>query len=89
MTGLKIEKLYLSKNGIAYLNEGDQIKIDGEDAYRDIQGLPRYVNPKDYRAGSEISSSFFGSVKTTNYNGDVKGVGLSVTCTLTGDKVQV
>ena len=78
---------YQSKNGIAYLNEGDQIKIDGEDAYRDIQGLPRYVNPKDYRAGSEISSSFFGSVKTTNYNGDVKGVGLSVTCTLTGDKV--
>ena len=78
---------YQSKNLIANLNVGDKIKIDGENAYRDIQGLPKYVNPKDYRSGSEVSSNFFGSVSTTNYNGDVNGVGLSVTCTLTGDKV--
>ena len=81
------ESFYVTKNLLSYLNEGDVIKIDGEDSYRDVQGLPRYVNPKDYRAGAEISSKYYGSILTTNYGGDIKGVGLSVTCTIEGGKV--
>ena len=81
------ESFYVTKNLLSYLNEGDVIKIDGEDSYRDVQGLPRFVNPKDYRPGAEVSSKYFGSISTTNYSGDVKGVGLSVTCTVEGGKV--
>jgi len=81
------ESFYVTKNLLSYLNAGDVIKIDGEDGYRDVQGLPRFVSPKDYRPGSEVSSKFFGSIKTTNYNGDISGTGLSVTCTVEGGKV--
>ena len=81
------KSFYVTKNLLSYLNEGDVIKIDGEDGYRDVQGLPRFVNPKDYRPGSEVSSKYFGSIKTTNYNGDISGSGLSVTCTIEGGKV--
>tara|TARA_B100000214_G_scaffold20291_1_gene13552 strand:+ start:2465 stop:11026 length:8562 start_codon:yes stop_codon:yes gene_type:complete len=81
------DTFYKSHNLISRLNKGDVIKIDGEDSWRDIQGLPRYVNPKNYNPGAEISSKFFGSVTTTNYSGDTRGVGLSVTCTIDNGKV--
>ena len=55
--------------------------------FRTIKKLPQFVNPKDYRDGSEISSKFYGSVGTTNYNGETKGVGLSVTCTIENGQV--
>ena len=81
------EAFYKSHNLLARLNQGDVIKIDGEDSYRDVQNLPRYVNPKNYNPGAEISAKFFGSVSTTNYNGITRGVGLSVTCTINSGKV--
>ena len=72
---------------LSNLNDGDLIQIDGEDGYRTINGLPRYVTPKTYNPGDEVSNSFFGSVVSTNYGGDVRGVGLSATCEITSGSV--
>ena len=74
------ESFYVQRNLLARLNAGDSVKIDGEKNYREIKKLPQYVNPKDYNQGADISSKFYGSIITTNYNGSTKGVGLSVTC---------
>ena len=71
---------YERRRLLANLNAGDIIKIDGEDEFRTINELPRYVNPKNYNPGQDVSNDFFGSVVTTNYNGNIRGVGLSVTC---------
>ena len=45
------------------------------------------MTTKTYIDGDDPSNSFFGSVATTNYNGDTRGVGLSITCTISGGKV--
>ena len=78
---------YERKRLLANLNAGDIIRIDGEDAFRTINELPRYVSPKNYNPGKDVSNDFFGSVVTTNYNGNIRGVGLSVTCTIENGSV--
>ena len=75
------------KKLLANLNAGDIIKISGEDEYRTVTELPQFVSPKDYNSGEDVSNSFFGSVVTTNYNGETRGVGLSVTCNVSDGKV--
>ena len=81
------KSFYERKRLLANLNAGDIIRIDGEKSYRTINKLPRYVNPKNYNAGFNVSNSFFGSVTTTNYDGETEGVGLSVTCEITNGSV--
>ena len=44
-------------------------------------------SPKTYNAGEEVSNSFFGSLGVTNYSGDIRGVGLSVSATVSGGKI--
>ena len=83
----KADEAFYVKKGLANLNKDDLIKIDGEDEYRTIKELPRYLTPKTYNAGDDPSNSFFGSVTSTNYAGDTKGIGLSVVCTISGGKV--
>ena len=78
---------YEKKRLLANLNAGDIIKIDGENQYRDIKELPQYVNPKNYNPSQDVSNDFFGSVVTSNYNGETTGVGLSVTCSIQAGKV--
>ena len=81
------EAFYVRNRLLSNVNDGDIVKIDGEDEYRTINGLPRYVNPKTYVPQEEVSTGFFGTIITTNYAGDTRGVGLSATCELDGDKV--
>jgi len=81
------ETFYKKRRLLANLNVGDIVKIDGEKEYRTINELPRYVNPKNYNPGVDVSNDFFGSVITTNYNGSTLGVGLSVTCKIKNGKV--
>ena len=81
------ESFYERKRLLANLNAKDVIRIDGEKEFRTINELPRYTNPKNYNAGEDVSNTFFGSVTTTNYNGDVSGVGLSVTCEIENGSV--
>ena len=81
------EAFYERQRLLANLNAGDIIRIDGEKSFRTINKLPRYVSPKDYNPGEDVSNSFFGSVTTTNYDGETEGVGLSVTCEVTNGSV--
>ena len=81
------ESFYERKRLLANLNAKDLIRIDGEKEFRTINELPRYTNPKNYNAGEDVSNSFFGSVTTTNYNGIVDGVGLSITCEIENGSV--
>ena len=81
------EAFYERKKGLSNINVGDFIQIDGESDYRTIGNLPRYVNPKTYNPGDDVSNSFFGSATTTNYSGETRGVGLSVTCEITNGSV--
>ena len=81
------EAFYVRKNGLANLNKGDLIKINGENEYRTIEKLPQYFEPKTYLPGDDPSNSFFGSVATTNYNGEEKGIGLAVSCTISNGSV--
>ena len=81
------EAFYVRKNGLANLNKGDLIKINGENEYRTINELPQYFEPKTYLPGDDPSNSFFGSVATTNYNGEEKGIGLAVSCTISNGSV--
>jgi len=83
----KADEAFYVKKGLANLNKDDLIKIDGEDDYRTIKELPQFFTPKTYIAGDDPSQSFFGSVATTNYNGEERGVGLAVTCTISGGSV--
>lgn len=82
------ESFYEKKRLLANLNANDIIKINGEDVYRTISNLPRYVNPKNYNVGEDVSNDFLGSVTTTNYNGETRGVGLSVTCEIENGSVK-
>ncbi len=81
------DEAFYVKKGLANLNKDDLIKISGEDDYRTIKELPQYLSSKTYIPGDDPSNNFFGSVATTNYNGERRGVGLSVTCTISGGKV--
>jgi len=81
------ESFYVKKNLLANLNAGDIIKISGEEDYRTVNELPQFVNPKNYLAGEDVSNDFFGSIVTSNYNGDTRGVGLSVTCSIENGQV--
>ena len=81
------ESFYERMRLLANVNKNDLIRIDGEKDFRTIKGLPRYVNPKNYNAGEDTSNDLFGSVTTSNYNGDSDGVGLSVTCEIENGKV--
>ena len=83
----KADEAFYIKKGLANLTQGDRIRISGEDEYRTIKELPQYLTPKTYNKGDDPSQSFFGSVATTNYNGESRGEGLSVTCTISSGKV--
>ena len=81
------ESFYEKSRGFANLVAGDLIKVDGEDSYRTVHGLPQFVKTKTYVPGEEVSNNFFGPVTVSNYSGDTLGIGLSVTCTVDGGKV--
>jgi len=81
------ESFYEQSRGSAKLLPGDIIKVDGEDSYRTINKLPSTVIPKTYNPGAEVSNNFFGYVTVSNYSGLTRGVGLSVSCEVSGGNV--
>ncbi len=81
------ESFYEGSRGSASLIVGDIVKVDGEDSYRTINKLPQQLHPKTYNPGEEVSTSFYGDVTVTNYSGETRGVGLSVTAEVSGGQV--
>ena len=70
-----------------YIQKGDLVKIDGEDAYREILSTPETVTKTDYRTIDSPSTSYFGKLSTTIYNGIARGEGLDVVAEISNGKV--
>ena len=84
----KADEAYFKRNrNGANIIDGDLIKIDGEEEWRTVNKLPRYVTPKNYNVDGDVSNSFHGPVLVTKYSGDTYGTGLSVECIVTDGKV--
>ena len=66
------------KNPFVSLSNGDKIRVDGEDKFRNIKILPGVTTSKDGRDGEQLTDDIFGSVSVENYNGITRGEGLSV-----------
>ena len=66
------------KNPFVSLSNGDKIRVDGEEKFRNIKILPGVTTSKDGRDGEQLTDDIFGSVSIENYNGVTRGEGLSV-----------
>lgn len=60
------------------LDPEDQIKIDGENEYRNILSIPTEVFKTEYREIDDATTGYLGKISTTNYNGIQLGEGLDV-----------
>jgi hypothetical protein len=69
------------------LIEGDLIKIDGENDYREIIKLPEIVKSKQFNDGENVSNNVYGTIKVTNYNDITRGEGLSIRAIIVDGKV--
>ena len=63
--------------------EGDQILVDGESETRTIESIPGFATTRNFRNGEVAKYEHFAKVEATNYNGLIRGEGLSVTCEVT------
>lgn len=70
---------YIKNSLTANLLPGDQILIDGESEYRTIINTPDTASTKSYNDHNYIQNEHYAKVKTTNYEGDTEGEGLSIT----------
>lgn len=77
----------LSANEYNKIDEGDLIKVDGEKDYRKVLSIPRALKKVGHREEDLIQTNHFGIVNVTQYNGMIEGVGLTISASLTGDKV--
>ena len=74
--GTVIGKSY--RNPFLYLSNGDKIRVEGEDKFREIKRLPEVVTSKDGRDGEMLTDDIFGAVSVESYTGVTRGEGLSV-----------
>ena len=69
------------------LNEGDYIKIDGEDDFRKVLAIPESGIKTDYRSEDDLNSSYCAKIQVSNYNDTQRGEGLEITATIENGKV--
>ena len=75
-SGTILGKTY--KSPFLSLSNGDQIRVEGEDAFRKIKRLPSETTSKDNRDGEQLSDDIFATVSVEPYNGITRGEGLSI-----------
>lgn len=66
------------------IQPGDEILVDGENEYRKIEFIPSFANLRNFGKGQTAKYEHFTKVDVTNYNGIVRGEGLSVTTQIDG-----
>ena len=82
-----------SNYGITYkkpfvsLSNGDRIRVDGEEGFRNIKRLPSEATSKDGRDGEQLTDDIFSSVSVESYTGTTRGEGLSVVATIQNGSV--
>ena len=76
---------YYSKfKALLDIQPGDQILVDGENEYRTIEFIPTTANLRNFGEAQTAKYEHFAKVDVTNYNGIVRGEGLSVTTQIDG-----
>ena len=83
--GTVLRKTY--KNSFVSLSNGDKIRVEGEDKFRNIKNLPSQTTSKDGRDGEQLSDDIFGAVSVETYSGITRGEGLSVIATIENGSV--
>ena len=63
---------------------GDEILVDGENEFRTIEYVPGKANLRNFGLGQTAKYEHFSKVDVSNYNGIVRGEGLSVTSQIDG-----
>ena len=64
------------------LSNGDKIRVEGEEEFRNIKKLPTEAISKDGRPGEQLTDDIFGTVSIESYTGITRGEGLSVIATI-------
>jgi hypothetical protein len=67
------------------IQPGDEILVDGESEYRTIEYVPSTANLRNFGLGQTAKYEHFSKVDVTNYNGLVRGEGLSITTQIDGE----
>ena len=75
------------KQPFVYLSNGDKIRVDGEEGFRNIKQLPDEATSKDGRDGEQTTDDIFGTVSIERYTGVSRGEGLSVVATIENGSV--
>jgi len=75
---------YAKFKSLLDVQPGDQILVDGENEYRTIEFIPTTANLRNFGEGQTAKYEHFAKVDVTNYNGIVRGEGLSVTTQIDG-----
>tara|TARA_A100001234_G_scaffold51935_1_gene43844 strand:- start:1981 stop:13113 length:11133 start_codon:yes stop_codon:yes gene_type:complete len=75
------------KNPFVSLSNGDKIRVEGEEKFRNIKKLPSVTTSKDGRDGKQLSNDVFGAVSVETYSGITRGEGLSVIATIENGSV--
>ena len=75
------------KNPFVSLSNGDKIRVEGEEKFRNIKKLPSVTTSKDGRDGKQLSNDIFGAVSVQTYSGITRGEGLSVIATIENGSV--
>lgn len=63
---------------------GDEILVDGENEFRTIEYVPGKANLRNFGLGQTAKYEHFSKVDVSNYNGLIRGEGLSVTSQIDG-----
>ncbi|AMO43110.1 structural protein [Cyanophage S-RIM32] len=78
-------KAYYSKyEQLLDIQPGDEILVDGESEYRTIEYIPGTANLRNFGINQTAKYEHYTKVDVTNYNGLVRGEGLSITTQIDG-----
>lgn len=67
------------------LHPKDKIRIAGEESYREVKEISRFGKKTNFLPGANISKDHYVDIKTTLYNGEQSGQGLSVFAPIDGE----
>jgi hypothetical protein len=70
-----------------FIKKDDYIRVHGEDEFRRVLSIPKTAKRTDCRGIDDLSASYFGKIKVTNYNKDGKGEKLEVIPTIQNGSV--
>lgn len=71
----------------SFIKKDDYIRVHGEDDFRLVLGIPKIAKRTQCRINDDLSASYFGKIKVSNYNKDGRGEKLEVIPTIENGSV--